>query len=181
MANILQKLAFATASVALSIAALDINPAQAATMTYDFKVVPDSGPLLGNEYTGSFSYDDEDPSIVADIANGIPISIPVFEFEFVDFDGNSVSYNPGNVLSPVEAFFDENDEFMGLSLSGNDFSFHPGFALDEAYVSYDIDSGAGAADIIYKKVPEPSSVLGLIFMGSSMLLVGKKVRSAKRR
>lgn len=113
--------------------------------------------------------------------------IIVDDFDFFNFEG--VDYDETSGLSEVEALFYDG-EFLGLSFAADDFSFIPGFfALDEAYVGYDIDSGAGAADIIYKKktttttsVPEPSSVLGLIFMGSSMLLVGKKVgRSGKGR
>lgn len=63
MANkIFQKLVFATAGTALSLAVIEASPAHAATITYDFDVNITGGSLAGNSYNGSFSYDDSAPS-----------------------------------------------------------------------------------------------------------------------
>ena len=173
MTNILQKLAFATASVALSVAALDINPAAAAT--FDFEVTPDFGPLVGDTYSGSLSYDETDITGIGEEF----LAVTDLDFNFLGVDYSETD----GLADPEVVFFD--GDFLGLSFSGDEFSFIAGFFdISEAYLAYDLEAGSGTADVTYtpsEKVPEPSSVLGLIFMGSSMLLVGKKVRSAKRR
>jgi len=61
MVNISKKLAVTTAGVALSCVAMEANPAEAAVFTYDFTVDITSGVLVGNQYSGSFSYDDSSP------------------------------------------------------------------------------------------------------------------------
>lgn len=173
MTNILQKLAFATASVALSVAALDINPASAATL--DFEVTPDVGPLVGETYSGSLSYDETDITGIGEEF------IAVTDLDF-NFFGDNYSETDG-LADPEAVFFD--GDFLGLTFSGEGFSFIAGFFdLSEAWFVYDIEAGPGTADITYKEpttVPESSALLGLGLLGGGMLLVGKKVRSAKRR
>jgi len=174
MANILQKLAFA--SIAFSIAALDINPAQAANL--NFMVTPDSGPLAGETYSGSFSYND------ADVTGSGEEFIAVTD---LDFNFLGVDYTETDGTAP-EVLFD-NGNFMGLLFSTDTFSFivdvdyfEP--SESEAYFAYEIAAVSGAADITYKDpttVPEPSALLGLSLLSGGMLLVGKKVQSAKRR
>lgn len=63
MANsIYQKLGFAIAGTVLSLTVIEAHSANAAIITYDFNVNITSGPLLGNQYSGFFSYDDTSPA-----------------------------------------------------------------------------------------------------------------------
>lgn len=58
--DIVQKLAIATAGVALSFASLESLPACAAIITYDFTVKDVTGALSTKTFSGSFSFDDSD-------------------------------------------------------------------------------------------------------------------------
>ena len=81
MANsIYQKLGFAIAGTVLSLGVMEALSVQAATITYDFNVNITSGPLLGNQYSGFFSYDDTSPSPTAPV---VPVfDVTEFNFEF---------------------------------------------------------------------------------------------------
>jgi PEP-CTERM motif len=95
MANsICQKLAFTTAAAALSLAGLEAYPAQAAIITYDFTVDITSGPLLGNQYNGFFSYDDASPSGAGNLL------IPYFDVTEFNFDF------PQRTNTPSQLFID---------------------------------------------------------------------------
>ncbi|MBD2040008.1 PEP-CTERM sorting domain-containing protein [Microcoleus sp. FACHB-672] len=78
--NLYQKLAIATAGTALSLFALEVTPAEAAIITYDFTVDITSGHLSGNQYNGFFSYDD-----TATSAAGEPLE-PYFDVTEFNFD-----------------------------------------------------------------------------------------------
>lgn len=84
MANsIYQKLGFAIAGTVLSLAVMETGSVQAATITYDFNVNITSGPLLGNQYSGFFSYDDASPSGAGNLL--LPyFDITEFNFEFAN-------------------------------------------------------------------------------------------------
>ncbi len=153
MNRIGQKLALAFGVV------LTATSVQAATITYDFTVSVDSGPLLGNEYSGVLSFDDSGLSGSGE--EFLAVDNLEFSFEGVDYtetDG-----------TPEVLFF--NGDFLGLSWSADDFSFIPGFfELSEAYFAYDVDSGAGAGDISYMlfddtTTPEPTGVVSLLALG----------------
>ncbi len=51
-----KKIAAATTAIALSYTVLAAKSASAATLVYNFVAQADSGPLAGNSYLGSFSY-----------------------------------------------------------------------------------------------------------------------------
>ena len=105
MANsICQKLALATAAVALSLAGIEAYPAQAAIITYDFTVNITSGPLLGNQYGGFYSYDDTSPS-----ATSLP-----------------VDYTSPSFVSPLVPVFDVtqfNFSFLGKTYTKSDLRY----------------------------------------------------------
>ncbi|MBD2060463.1 hypothetical protein H6F88_31460 [Oculatella sp. FACHB-28] len=58
MCNPISRLSIAFAAVVLNSAALTISPVQASIVTYDFTVNVTQGPLAGQSYGGTFSYDD---------------------------------------------------------------------------------------------------------------------------
>ena len=140
-------------------------PASAANITYDFTVTPDVGPLLGESYSGSFTFDDS--ALIGFDAEFITVDSLSFSFLGVDY-----TEADGALGEPEVAFFD--GSFLGLEFSEDGFSFVPGFFdLSEAFFTYDLASGSGAGDIIYtqipdqKSVPEPASVLALLAIGAA--------------
>jgi hypothetical protein len=58
MTSIFPKLALTTAGLAFGLAIADIPPLQAAIVNYTFDIAIDSGPLIPNTYSGTFSYND---------------------------------------------------------------------------------------------------------------------------
>lgn len=156
---------FAIAGLSLGWIAVDLDRAMAATINYDITVNNLDGSLVGNEFTGTFSFDDT--AFSGSGSELLPVSDLSFEFQGTTFtEDDDISFNP-----EVE-FFD--GELLGLGYSTNvEFSFVPGFfSLSESFFSYDFGDGdAGAGDIIYTLdtddpnpgvVPEPSIVIGLL-------------------
>ncbi|GET40260.1 PEP-CTERM sorting domain-containing protein [Microseira wollei] len=132
MANrIYQKLALATAGTVLSLAVMDTHPANAAIITYDFTVNITSGSLLGNQYSGFFSYDESAPSSFTR-AGYIPYFL-VSDFSF-DFFGKTyrekdVVYN--NSRAPQEPPFSYLRFTNPRPIVNNAAYFLPGGELDQ--------------------------------------------------
>lgn len=153
---------------------LSTTPATAAILTYDFTVTPDSEPLFGESYAGSFSFDD---GAISGFGEEY-IALDNFEFSFL---GEEFGLDDG--LSLAEAAFFDGD-FLGLSFVAEEFSFIPGFFdLSESYLAYEIESGVGAADIAYDRrdadatpVPEPVSSTVLLLVG----LTGMALRRSRQ-
>lgn len=133
---------------------------QAATQTYSFSGMLDSGHYAGAGYAGQLSFDDS--ALLGAGAEYLGLGSL-----FLNFLGQA--YTAADAAAPAElAFFD--GSFLGLSYTVEtpslQFTFIPGFAsLGEAFVAYDTSAGlSGAGSAIYAPVPEPGS--------SSMLLAG---------
>jgi len=155
-------------TLALSTIVLSTSIAHSATVTQNILVDIDSGPLLGNSYTGFVSYDDA--SVTPSFTGTLPITDFSFTFQSTIYDETS---DPGATVS-----FD-NGSFLGL-----DFAVvtppQPTFisgsvSLSEAFFSYVIDPNvagqAGTGVITYTNaIPEPSSVLGLGLFASLALI-----------
>ncbi len=164
MTNIFQKLSFVATTTVLSLSVINANPVNAASISYDFEVSPDFGPLVGETYSGFFEFDD---SALTGIGEEF-LSVSDLSFNFPGFDSGT------DGLSDPEAVFLDGD-LLGLSFSADDFSFIPGFFdLSESYLGYDIESGAGAADITYTlrqespvSTPEPTAVFSLLALGAA--------------
>jgi len=175
MANIFPKIAVA-AGLALSIALIDTNPAQAATITYDVEVSADSEDLA----KGFFSYDD---STLTGVGSEF---LPVLEMQ-IDLPDLTYTHQSADI-DPEVAFFD--GEFLGVSFADDTISFVPGFySLEEASLAYDSETlgvGIVAANYTVRSdsppqpptdVPEPSTLLGLSILGLGLLLTKKKTGS----
>ena len=124
----------------------------AATVPYTFEVNIDSGSLSGNTYSGSFSYDDSDPTSLVD-------------FDFT-FDGDSFSETDDPLAAVFFSIFDP-DEFVGIEYLASSINyeiyFAPGFgSVTEASFSYiglaSLDFDEGFGDITYSVVPVPAAV-----------------------
>lgn len=169
MTHVCQTIAVASACLVL-ITATDARPGQAATLTYDFDVLVDSGPLANQTYSGSFKFDD---SNLTGSGQEFPdVSTVMFSFLGEDYTKED------DPAGPEVAFLDGN--FLGLSFSTDAaFSVVPGFSdLEEAVFTYDIQGqGVGLGDVSYTVVPEPSSALGtlaLSVLGAGWMLKRKQ-------
>ncbi len=189
--SIHQKLAVATATAALSLAAMEAK-IQAASSIYDFTVDVTSGPLSGTQSFGSFSYDD-----VALTGTGLE-TLGVNEGLSISFDFLGETYDETNDIDlpdyPIVQFQDRSllglnfNVFYGSSLQfaiANEVDVSTGaVGLDGGNVfAYDTDPSVvfeGLGTVTYKQVPEPSAVAGLSVLGLGFLLK-KKVTSSRKR
>lgn len=190
--SIFQKLAFATAGAALSLAVIEAHPAHGATITYDFQVDVTSGPLSGNSYDGNFSYDD---SFISTFPYGEPTD---FNFNFggrvytesdliIDCRSNfpsclPLSFSGGQLASFQFSTFNRNNPYPGaftLTSAGPLFIYQLPFNPGEP------PSPTGSGTVTYSlrqpstSVPEPSTVFGLGVLGLGWL-ARKKIASYQR-
>ena len=190
--SIYQKLAVATATAALSLAAMEAENVQAATIIYDFTVDVTSGPLTGTQSSGSFSYDD-----LALTGTGLE-TLGVNEGLSVSFDFLVETYNETNDIDspnyPIVQFQDQS--LLGLNFNvfyASSLQFAIADEIDASIgavglgggnvFAYDTDPNAafeGLGTVTYRPVPEPSSVVGLSVLGLGFLL-RKKVTSSRKR
>lgn len=174
--NIYQKLAVATAGVALSFAPIEAKPAQAATITYNYTETPSTA---GFYVSGRFSFDNSvggtifnvtDFTLAWNSSNGSPIaffpnpnpfgfdpprSLPVWDSSSGSLSGEYQQC--GRVCT---------DNFFRNGQEDGTFSFPNGIRVSSGSVSY-------------TQVPEPSGVAGLLVLGLGLLLK-KKVASSAR-
>ena len=145
---------FRTATLAaLLLAALPA--AQAAT--YSFSGMMDSGSLIGETFSGNFSFDDLGlTGIGSEILglSGLSLSFAGRTYSLIDADvAPDVSYQDG--------------VFLGLSYSASasdpQISFIAGYSdIGEAYLAYTQGGLDGAGSVIYAAVPEPESYAMLL-------------------
>ncbi len=162
------------ALLALVVSVLASAPAQAGVIGFDFTVDIDSGALVGETFTGSFSYDETE---VAGIADEF-VDLSSFDFNF-----QGLSFGLNDAVAEA-AFFD--GDFLGLSYSIDfpapvSFSFVPGFfALDEALFAYENPNGDGTGIIAFAparvSVPEPSTLLLLVIGLAAVFLSRIRMR-----
>jgi len=172
------------AGLALLIGTAGAPPSWAADVKYDFQVSIDSGPLINNVYSGSFSYDD------ASVNSTGNSSIPLTDFQFI-FE-NTLYTETDDPLATAE-FLDQ--VFLGLSYnvsSSPQPTFIPGFSdVSQASFAYDLQAGAigqgGTGTIDYKKTVAPPSAsvpAPLPLMGAAAFFgYSRRIRSriARRR
>lgn len=174
MMNSWQRNAVITSGVVLSLAVQQVNPAQAATVTYNLAGTIGTGLLKGETFSGTFSYDDSPltgSSFKTLEVSQLSLSFLRSTFTAADDD----SYPDG----PKVEFSDGN--FLGLNFTVSsftpEFSLIPAFGTTEATFSYigTDDDGSGRVQYtLSATVPEPSTVLGLIALGIGGFLVSRK-------
>jgi hypothetical protein len=160
----IQKLAMACMAMALS---LGVGASIAAPVNYNFNGAVDFGALLGETYSGQFTFDD------AALTGSGDEYLPVSSLSF-NFLGNAFDQSNG-VAPPEAAFLD--GAFLGLSFNVD--AFNPGFAtipgfvdVSESYFAYDNGAGsAGFGSLAYSvsAVPEAETwtmlLPGLVLLG----------------
>ena len=196
MVNISKKLAVTTAGVALSCVAMEATSAQAAVFTYDFIVDITTGLLVGNQYSGSFSYDDS--SELTSYGGYRP-----FDFTF-DFEGKTFTESDLEIGSAGYGGFFPGEGLVTASLGLYDFPPEPEdfpkivFLRSDFYGyvgncsssdCFDPSLGPGSfGSVTYQlrppsppiSVPEPGMIEGLLFLGLSSLFLKRKSIFPKR-
>lgn len=182
MNRISQKLSVAIGAASICTPLLVANPAQAITFSFDFDVDIFDGPLMGQTFTGSASYDD---STLTGIGSESVLATSV-EFMFVDVNQNDANYDEsddiGFPLFPKVLFVDGTllsldfaveplKEGLPDDLVPSFFNifFEDGFQYDLGVDAQDNDRGFGFGSVAYSTptpVPEPTSVLGLLAVGA---------------
>lgn len=145
--------------------------AQAAIQTWSFGGAVDSGSLLGETYSGSFSFDD------AALAHTDAEWLSVASLSMT-FMGSAYTQADVAAGAAVEVGYLDG-VFLGLSYSVDavayPFTFVAG-TVDASDAFFAYDSGAG--NVIYAGVPEPKDWMLLL---AGIGLVGMMVERAKRR
>lgn len=143
-------------------ASLGAMPAAHAA-SYRFSGVADSGPLLGQSFTGSLSFDDS-------ALTGLGFEL--FSLDTLNFVFAGQRYSLVNAdIAPDVSYLD--GSFLGLSYSASagqpQVAFIAGTsALGEAFFAYTHKGLDGAASIVYAPVPEPESY-ALLLAGLGLL------------
>ena len=161
MSNNLQKISAIATTIALTLTA--IKPAQSATLTYNISGTTDSGPLVGETYSGSFSFDDATLT-----RNGSEFLTPTN----LNLNFSNPIFSNATPMLPAQLAF-SNGTFLGLNISTSIYSFVPGFfSLNEALFAYQVNQQGGAGSINYTlrqepaaSVPEPTATIGLLLLG----------------
>lgn len=168
MINSWQRNTVITSGVVLSLAVQQVNPAQAAIVSYNLAGTIQNGSLTGQTFSGTFSYDNS----------------PSTGSGFESLDASQVNLNfLGSTFTAVNADSNPTVEFLdgillGLNFSTSsftpEFSLIPAFGSTEATFSYIGINDSGSGPVQYVLIPEPSTVLGIIALGIGGFLVGRK-------
>lgn len=129
--------------------------AQAAT--YSFSGMMDSGSLIGQSFSGSFSFDH-----LGLLANGLEIRL--LDSLTLSFAGQS--YTLADADAPADASYLDG-QFLGISYSASAkeplFTFIAGsIDASDAFVAYTMNNLESAGSVIYAAVPEPGSYAMLL-------------------
>lgn len=151
----------------LAAALLASSALSAQAANYTFSGISDFGPLVGESYSGSFSF--------ADQAAGYTGDVELDSFTLV-FNGYSYTLASAD-FTPTANFFD--GSFIGVTYVDEDGDLaerehvylSAGFSVDEAFLSYttaDGSIGFGSLVFVAAPVPEPAS-LALMLGGLALL------------
>ena len=165
--------------LALGLTTLVTKTVNAAIVTYDFTISPDSGVLLGNTYNGNLSYNDSS-------LTGANLESTGLTSFFLPFQGNTYTLTTNPTAS---ADFSLNS-FIGANFAASNATLTSGaFTLDinSAFFAYDLGGvgNSGTGTIAYTKqstnttaVPEgqPITALGtIVTLGLAAALKRKTV------
>ncbi|MBE9263437.1 MULTISPECIES: PEP-CTERM sorting domain-containing protein [Microcystis] len=171
MMNSWQRNAVITSGVVLSLAVQQVNPAQAAIVSYNLAGTIQNGLLTGQTFSGTFSYDNS-------LLTGLG-------FEFLDVSQVNLNFFGSTFTAVDDDSFPDSPKvefldgiLLGLNFSTSsftpEFSLIPAFGSTEATFSYIGTNDSGSGPVQYVLIPEPSTVLGIIALGIGGFLVGRK-------
>ena len=184
--NFLAKLAVVTASAALGLAVVKVNPTQAAQLALNFDFTVTGGSLEGRQGVGGLTYDDSDPEFIRASSPDLqtpagpglifnPSFVSSYFLAFVDATGNLVAYIPNNSNIGVgvtdlriRSLQVTEDNFSNISWF---FRYLDGGALEGLALPNDGSSSlVSGSYTVTQSVPEPSAALGLGVLGLGVLL-----------
>jgi hypothetical protein len=149
--------------------------ALAAVQTYSFNGTVESGSLLGETYSGTFSYDDA--SLTGSGEEWLAI-------DNLDMNFMGSNYTETDATAPAEVGYLDG-VFRGLSYSvntaANPFTFIAGTIDDiDAFFAYDATAPAlsGTGNVIFAPVPEPGEWMMML---AGLGLVGLMSRCSRRQ
>ncbi|MDJ0553331.1 MAG: PEP-CTERM sorting domain-containing protein [Microcoleaceae cyanobacterium MO_207.B10] len=191
MTNLLPKITFTTATIAISLISLNATSAIALTLNFNGEI--ESGDLTGATYQGTFNFSDPQPNF-----SGI-INVENINLE-LNLNNFSSTFTENNAISQPLVEFD-NGNLLGLDYGVKNaklgeiqfnFQFTPGFFdVNEAAIFYDVtDNGTGNTGqggignvqftTASEKIPEPTTILGSGFaLGIGALLKHRRNKNNK--
>lgn len=150
----------------LTLALLSTAPAQAALNTYNFSGSLDSGALIGETFSGQFSFDDA----MLTGMNSEYLGVNTLNLNFYNH-----SYTQANAAAATEVAFMDGS-FLGLSFAVDSsypqFAFIPGFFdKTEAYFAYQPSLGtAGYGSVTYMLAPVPEPEIYTLMLAGMALM-----------
>jgi len=174
--NIYQKLAVATAGVALSFTPIEARPAQAATITYNYTETSTTD-FYGS---GSFSFDNSKS------VDGTRFNVTDFTLDWYRSNGSLTAVFPyGNASAPTSLpLWDSSrdslvGEYQQSERAVSTDNFFRNDQTENGQLSRPGGTDSSSGSVSYTQVPEPSGVAGLLVLGLGLLLK-KKVASSAR-
>lgn len=185
--TLFQKFGIAVSATALSLAAIDANPAQAATITYDFEVNLTSGRDAGSMGEGFFSYDD---SILTGIGletvgvnDVLSVQLELLGITYTKADTN----NFGGFGGPVVRFEDGNLLGLFWRFQGSVTApqvINNNYYVEEACCTRFNNEGEVTYTLRSTSIPESGTILSLSIFGLGFLLskkLGQMQRGCNRK
>ena len=125
-----------------------VSTAEAKDITVNFDVNLDSGSLVGQQFSGSFIYDD-----TGLFEFGFETAA-LTEFSF-NFDGSQFSLADALNPFPEAEFFD--GDLVGIFFASDFYSFEVDFFGEQffAYVGDQVSGGDGFGDVVFKTTGDP--------------------------
>jgi hypothetical protein len=152
------------ATLLATLVLLGTVPAQAALNTYNFSGALDSGALMGETFTGQFSFDD---------ATLMGVGGEYLNVNALNLNFHSHAYTQADAAAATEVAFMDG-AFLGLSFAVDssfpEFALTPGFFdVTEAYLAYQPGVGAsGYGSVAYTLAPVPvplPATFGMLLAG----------------
>lgn len=187
--NILQKIAGVTAGAIVGLGAIAPHSAEAALITYDFRIPISFENYEPGEVNGRFTYDDTTEVRSESIGwIGETIVERKYDIHSIDFLFNGKTYTEEDALSPITwSIFNNYGDEAVLRWNTEDFLFSLGsYRTIEIWTNFEIKTN-GQKEFVSvvdfsrveeeapTTVPEPSAIGGLMVLGLGCL-VRKKVR-----
>lgn len=175
MSNFKATILLSTTATILGLNTLALPEVEAATITYNFEVTVTSGPLDGESYFGSLTYDN------STLTNTGQEFLEIPELSMVEFNFMGMDYTEADDPNAAVKFF--NGDFLGLDfvIPDPDFSIVPGIIdLSGSRFNYTIPDGSGSGSVDYAIIPEgPSTLASLFLTVAGMGLIVKRRKSLK--